>query len=79
MKWPFRKPRLPDLPPPVEYAPAETGGAEAHERATETLAKQRAIQSDVTRVSRSLRELRERDNLALQLRLMFLGGNPHEQ
>lgn len=67
MRWPFRR----RTPP--------TGGAEAHERAAADLADQRSRQPEVVRVAASLRELRERNHFAEQVRQIFLGGTLDER
>ena len=58
----------------------ETGeGAVAHKEATAHLAQAHARWPEVTRVSQSLRELRERNHLATQVKLIFQGSERHER
>lgn len=71
MKWKLR--RLGPLPPKSRVA-THTGGAAAHKHAEASLANQRAQQPEVDRVAESLRQLRERNHFAAQLRMIFLGG-----
>ena len=72
MNWTIWKRRK---TPPIK-ATAHTGGAAAHRRAEAGLARQRAQQSEVSRVAESLRELRERNHFAAQIRLIFQGEDP---
>jgi hypothetical protein len=67
MKW--RK----NNPPRVRRS-TQTGGAAARKRAQVSLAAQQAQQPEVTRVADSLRQLRERNHFAAQIRLIFQGG-----
>jgi hypothetical protein len=68
MKW-----RKKHTPPKVKGS-TQTGGAAAHKRAEVSLAAQQAQQPEVTRVAESLRQLRERNHFAAQIRLIFQGG-----
>ena len=71
MRWIPR--RLGPLPPRGRVE-THTGGAAAHKRAEAGLAAQQAQQPEVDRVAESLRQLRERNHFAAQIRLIFLGG-----
>lgn len=68
MKLPFRRKKTPPH-----------GGQDARRRATADLAAAQARWPEVTRVAESLRDLRERNHFAAQVRLIFLGGNPDER
>lgn len=61
--------------PPKATSSKHTGGEAAHARARQKLADQQAQQPEVDRVAESLRELRERNHFAAQIRLIFQGGN----
>jgi len=74
MKWRLHR----DQPAPRNPA-TNTGGAAARTRAEAGLARQKAQQPEVTRVAESLRDLRERNHFAAQIRLIFLGGNLDER
>lgn len=62
MKWPWSRSR------------EETGGAEARAQAEERLAEARERWPEVNRVSKSLRDLRERNHFAEQIQHIFEGG-----
>jgi len=74
--WKKTPPRIDPLPARGPSPAIPTGGAVAHKRAEENLAAQVSQQPEVTRVAESLRELRERNHFALQIRLIFQGGHP---
>lgn len=61
---------------PTPHAPSHTGGEVAHAHAAAGLAAQRARQPEVDRVAESLRELRQRNHFAAQIRMIFQGGQP---
>lgn len=63
MKWPWRGEREP-----------EGTGTEARQAAEQNLADARDRWPEVNRVSKSLRELRERNHFAEQLQHIFEGG-----
>jgi histone acetyltransferase (RNA polymerase elongator complex component) len=71
MKW---RTRQNQTPPPRDQGPVHSGGAIAHRRAEASLREQQAHQPEVQRVADSLRQLRERNHFAAQIRLIFQGG-----
>lgn len=74
MKWLWGKKRLPPA-----CQPADAKGAEAHRKATEHLNEATAQWPEVRRVSKSLRELRERNHFRDQIELIFQGGERRER
>lgn len=64
MKWFHKK------PPPSD-------GQDARRRASADLEEAKARWPEVVRVAASLRDLRERNHFALQIRMIFQ-GEPHE-
>lgn len=70
MSWFRRRP-----PSPPRASDTHTGGEAAHRHARLGLIQQQAQQPEVDRVAESLRELRQRNHFAAQIRLIFQGGN----
>lgn len=58
---------------------SKAAAMEAKERASVALEESRERWHEVIRVSTSLRELGEQNHFAASIRVIFQGGQPHEQ